>query len=109
MIIVYNASDDVPPTGGSGGEESDGASIKNKGTLILDATCAPQHISFPQDINLLNEARENLESLIDDICFRFNYYKPRMYRKNARKDCLSLAKCKKRTAKNIRKGIKKQL
>ena len=40
---------------------------------------------------------------------KFNYYKPRMYRKNARKDYLDLAKCKKRTAKKIRKAIKKQL
>ncbi len=51
-----------------------------KGTLILDATCAPQSISFPQDINLLNEARENLEHIIDDVCYQYNYYTPRMYR-----------------------------
>jgi hypothetical protein len=77
--------------------------------LILDATCAPQNISYPQDINLLNEARENLESIIDDICYTYNFYKPRMYRKNARKDYLNLAKCKKRTKKKIRKAIKQQL
>ena len=110
MIIAYNTSDDDPPAGGSGGDgESDDAPMENKGTLILDATCAPQEIAYPQDINLLNEARENLEGLIDDICCRFNYCKPRMYRQNARKDYLSLAKCKKRTAKKIRKAIKKQL
>ncbi len=77
--------------------------------MILDATCAPQNIEFPQDINLLNEAREILERAIDDICETFNYYKPRMYRKNARKDYLNIAKCKKRTAKKLRKAIKKQL
>ena len=32
-----------------------------------------------------------------------------MYRQNARKDYLNLAKCKKRTTKRIRKAIKKQL
>lgn len=32
-----------------------------------------------------------------------------MYRENARRDYLNLAKCKKRTAKKIRKAIKKQL
>ena len=74
-----------------------------------DATCAPQQTAFPQDINLLNEARENIESLIDDICSRFHYYKLRMYRKNARKNYLNLAKCRKRTAPKIRKAIKKQL
>lgn len=36
-------------------------------------------------------------------------YKPRMYRQNARKDYLSLAKCRRRTAQKIRKAIKKQL
>ena len=63
----------------------------------------------PQDINLLNEARVNLENIIDSICYEYNYYKPRMYRDNARKDYLSLAKCRKRTSKKIRYAIKKQL
>ena len=57
----------------------------------------------------MNEGRENAESIIDDICYEHNYYKPRMYRQNARKDYLNLAKCKKRSAKKIRKAIKKQL
>lgn len=35
--------------------------------------------------------------MIDEICYDHNYYKPRMYRENARKDYLNLAKCKKRT------------
>lgn len=105
MIIAYNAPDDPPPTGGGDNEESE----KNSGTLILDATCAPQNISYPQDVNLLNEARENLEKMIDIICYEQNYYKPRMYRQKARKDYLNLAKCKKRTAKKIRKAIKAQL
>ena len=37
--------------------------------LILDATCAPQNIAYPRDINLLNEARENLECIIDRLCY----------------------------------------
>ncbi len=37
------------------------------GALILYATCAPQQISYPQDVNLLNEARENLEGILDKI------------------------------------------
>ena len=107
MIIAFNTPDDDPPGGGSDGGDDEPSD--NQGTLILDATCAPQNIEFPQDINLLNEAREILESTIDDICETFHYYKPRMYRKNARKDYLNIAKCKKRTAKKLRKAIKKQL
>lgn len=52
-----------------------------KGTLILDVTCTPQNISYPQDVNLLNEARMNLEEIIDTICYEYNYDKPRTYRK----------------------------
>ena len=80
MIAAFNAPDDDPPEGGTGGGGSDEESSEpeNKGTLILDATCAPQNISFPQDITLLNETRENLEHIIDDICYQYNYYTPRM-------------------------------
>ena len=77
--------------------------------MIIDATCAPQNIKYPQDIILLNEAREKLEKLTKKICKEQNRYVPRMYRKNARKDYLALAKCRKRGAKKIRKAIKKQL
>ena len=89
---------------------ADGSNSDNHGTLILDATCAPQQIAFPQDINLLNEARQNLEEIIDTICYEYNVQpKPRTYRQNARKEYLALAKRKKRTGKLIRKAIKKQL
>jgi IS5 family transposase len=106
MIIEYNTPDNPPPMGGGSNDDDE---KENSGTMILDATCAPQNISYPQDVNLLNEAREKLEQLIDIICYEQNYPKPRMYRKNARKDYLKLAKCKKRPAKKIRKAIKAQL
>jgi hypothetical protein len=77
--------------------------------VIIDATCAPQNIKYPQDINLLDEAREKLEKLIKKICKEQNWYVPRMYRKNARKDYLALSKCRKRSAKKARSAIKKQL
>lgn len=109
MIIDYNTPDDPTPGGGNQSDETESDADENAGTMILDASCAPQKISFPQDINILNEAREDLEAIIDDLCDRFYYYKPRMYREKARKDYLNLAKCKKRTAKKIRKAIKKQL
>lgn len=111
MIIEYNHPDDHTPAGGSSGDAipSEDGGGGNKGTLMLDATCAPQHIAFPQDINLLNEARENLESIIDTVCYEYNRPKPRTYRQNARKDYLALAKRKKRPAKAIRRAVRKQL
>ena len=35
----------------------------NSGTMIVDATCAPSNIRYPQDVSLLNEARENALTL----------------------------------------------
>ena len=110
MIIAFNSPDDPGP-GNGGGSDSDDVTPDqpgNSGTIIIDATCAPQNISYPQDVNL-NEVRENLEGMIDELCYEYGYYRPRTYRKNARRDYLNLAKCKKRTAKKIRKAIKQQL
>ena len=109
MIIAFNTPDDPTPGSGSDQEPEETDTGENHGTLTLDATCVPQNISFPQDVNLLNEARENLEGIVDDLCMRFGYHAPRMYRRNARKDYLGLAKCKKRTSKKIRKAVKQQL
>ena len=113
MIIEFNHPDDEPPADSTDASDDESAENDapdgNKGTLMLDATCAPQQIAFPQDINLLNEARENLETIIDTICYEYNEPKPRTYRQNARRDYLALAKKKKRTKKAIREALKKQL
>ena len=47
--------------------------------------------------------------MIDELCCDYGYYRLRTYRENIRRDYLNLAKCKKRTAKKIRKAIKQQL
>jgi len=108
MIIEYNHPDDPGP--GSSNCDTEGkVEPDNAGTMILDATCAPQNIAYPQDINLLNEAREKLEAIIDTVCYEYNEPKPRTYRRNARKDYLALAKQRRRTSTAIRKAIKKQL
>lgn len=101
MILEYNTPDDDDDPNGtpSAGDSDKSTPDSNSGTLILDATCAPQNIEFPQDINLLNESREKLEKMIDEICFSYNLRKPRMYREIARGDYLDLAKCKRRTGK----------
>ena len=115
MIIAYNAqqdddnSDDGSGDDGQSDEQDSATDSDNAGTLILDATCAPQNIKYPQDVELLNEAREKLENMISRVSDEYNYYRPRMYREKARKDYLALAKCRKRSAKKIRKAIRKQL
>ena len=39
----------------------------NKGTMIVDATCVPSQIKYPQDTERLNEAREITEKVIDEL------------------------------------------
>ena len=90
-------SDGQPRTGG------------NSGTMIVDATCAPSNIRYPQDISLLNEARENAETLLDVLHDPADGKKPRTYRKRARKDYLKYTRCRKHTAKMPSKAIGKQL
>jgi len=91
--------------------DDDDNSPPNKGLLILDATCAPADIKYPQDINLCNEAREKTEAMVETMhkVNRGIKAKPRMDKKAARKSYLAIAKKKKRPAKALRKAIKKQL
>ena len=96
--------DDKNGPGGDSGK-------KNRGRLIIDATCAPADIRYPTDLSLLNEAREKLEMIIDTLYepFKGQMLKPRTYRRNARKDYLSQAKAKKHHKKALRKAVGKQL
>lgn len=99
-----------PPAGTSGGSDAgEGDTDTNKGTLILDATCAPANIRYPQDISLLNEAREKLEAIIYRFCKSYGLPLPRRYSRCARKDYLAYAKSRKHSAKKIRKALRKQL
>jgi hypothetical protein len=82
----------------------------NKGTLMLDATCAPADIAYPTDINLLNESREKLETIIDALYPASEYMlKPRTYRKTARKEYLRHVMKKKSGYDELRKAIEGQL
>lgn len=103
MIIAKASKDDDEPPPDGGGDKT------NRGTIIVDSTCAPQNIRYPQDTSLLNEARENLEEMIDKLHSPADGEKPRTYRKNARKDYLNIAKRKNKTGKLIRKAAGKQL
>ena len=84
---------------------------KNEGTIILDATCAPQNIRFPTDASLLNEAREKAEEIIDTLhdMGLSEGKKPRTYREKARRKYNSFSKSRKKTVKLIRNTIRQQL
>jgi IS5 family transposase len=82
-----------------------------KGQLLLDATCVPADIKYPTDLNLLNDAREKTEEIIDRMyaCRTRPKPKPRTYRQNARRAYLRVAKARKPGRKKLRQGIGKQL
>jgi hypothetical protein len=85
------------------------ASIPNQGTLLVDATACPQDIAYPTDLNLLNDAREKSEELIDKLYHGLSIPKPRTYRVVARKNYLKTAQKKLKSKKEIRSALRKQL
>jgi hypothetical protein len=90
-------------------DDEDGAG-GNSGTLILDASCTPSDISYPQDLRLLNEAREKVDESIDALHAANPVGKrPRTRRRVARKDYLRTARKKRRSEKEMRGAVRKQL
>jgi len=87
--------------------------VTNKGTVIVDATCAPQDIRYPNDASLLNEARIKLEVIIAILVaylvhIGINKKMPRTYKQQGYKFFLGFTKGKNRN-KTIRKVLKKLL
>lgn len=82
----------------------------NQGQLLLDAVVAPQDIKFPTDLDLLNEAREHTEELIDQLWHpEKGKRKPRTHRQIARKNYLKTSMKRRKSKKELRKSIRKQL
>lgn len=94
----------------SNDSSDDQSGSTHKGSLLVDATACPQDIAYPTDLNLLNDAREKSEELLDIVyAFSTLEIKPRNYREKARKEYLRTAQKKRRTYKEIRAAIRKQL
>lgn len=90
--------------------DSDHTPPANGGKLIVDATCAPADVAYPTDLNLLNDAREKTEAIIDTLyTFRPGRKKPRTYREKARREYLAVTKQRKSGYKKIRKAVGIQL
>ena len=95
-----------------GDKPSDNAAKQpeNKGSIKIDATVTPADIRYPTDVNLLNDAREKSEELIDKLYLQGTLTKkPRTYRQKARRDFLAYIKKRKHSKPETRKAIKKQL
>lgn len=85
--------------------------LPHKGKLLMDATVAPQNITFPTDLKLLNAARKKSEELIDTLYNKELHggAKPRTYRNVARKEFLNTAKKKHKSARTLYKANGQQL
>lgn len=93
-------------------DDDDSDPPMNQGKLVFDATCAPADIRYPTDLNLLNQAREISEEILDLLyhSIQSNYRrKPRTYRRKARQDYLKVSKQKRPRRKVMRKALGKQL
>lgn len=120
---ISNKDDDKPgqsstvPTGTVDANTTEGTTshqqqqVTHKGKLLMDATVAPQNITFPTDLKLLNAAREKSEAIIDKLYNKelHGNVKPRTYRNIARKVFLDTAKKKNKTAKQLYKANGQQL
>ncbi len=99
-----------PPPEHETADEKDDEPPENKGRVIFDATACPQDIAYPTDLNLLSEAREMSENLIDQLHDPvLHEAKPRTYRKIARKRYLQTAQKKNKSRKAIRRAVAGQL
>jgi transposase, IS5 family len=82
-----------------------------KEDCLWNSTACPQDIAYPTDLNLLNDAREKSQELIDIVYAPSLHGKkrPRTYREQARKLYLNTAMKKNKSRKEICKAIRKQL
>ena len=86
--------------------------VSNRGKLKLDATVADQNITYPNDLGLLNTAREKTEKMIDLLYDSLRdqlEVKPRTYRKVARQKFLAESKKRQKNKKTLRSTIRYQL
>ncbi len=80
----------------------------------MDATCAPEDIRFPNDLSLLNEAREVTEAVVDALWVvrptsLRKAVKPRTYRKKGRVAFLSAIRSRKLSSQKLRRALRYQL
>lgn len=112
MIHPNDDDDNAPSNGGSGDSWEEGESkqeSENRGTLILDATCASQDIQYPTDVRLLSEARKKLEGMQDTLQAGRAEPKPRNYREKAQREYNRFCRNRRPSKKEIRRALRQQL
>lgn len=107
MIIHKAQAGKNTPEENDNPKDEDNNDDDNRGTLIVDATCAPSEIRYPTDTSLLDEARENSEAIIDELHKQIGGEKPRTYRQRAHKEYMQFVRNRKPGKKKIRACIRK--
>lgn len=105
---VVDKEEVAPPRG----TQSQPMPPTNRGTFIVDATVAPVHIAYPTDSKLLNDCRLITEGLIDELYEADKSLwlrKPRTYRRTAQRRYVSFSKKRRKTKKDIRRVVGRQL
>jgi hypothetical protein len=82
-----------------------------KGTMLIDATCAPADITHPTDLKVIDQARRATERVIDELHERTKGHqrKPRTYRRTARAHFVRTQKNKRLARKQRTIAARKQL
>ena len=86
--------------------------VRNRGTLIVDATVAPVRIAYPTDTRLLSDSRRISEGLIDVLyqAYPENWpVKPRTYRRKAEQQSVAFSKKRRKSKKEVRRALRQQL
>lgn len=118
IIALKTKIETTKKTADSGSEENepesnhedDPGQPENKGRVIFDASVGPQDIAYPTDLDLLSDAREKTEELIDKLYVpSLHQKKPRTYRQVARRRYLLTAKKKVKSRNEIRRAVGSQL
>jgi transposase, IS5 family len=97
---------------GPGGSETSGdGEGHNQGTMIVDATCAPEDLRFSHDVTTLDEARRKTEKIIDEMfqSMPAGREKPRTYRRVARKRFLTFIRNRKPRKGDVKRALKSQI
>jgi IS5 family transposase len=81
----------------------------NNGTLIVDATCAPSYIKYPQDTDLLNQARLKTEKIISGLHDSVGGKRPRTYPRKAKAEYGKFSRKRKKARNEIRNMVGKEL
>ena len=81
----------------------------NAGTYTIDSTCGPVNVAYPMDFILLNNARKDLEDIINRLCKDYGHTKPGTNPIVIQRLAQNLSKNKKKTEEKIRPVIKVEL